>query len=305
MVAEEVLELEDIQGAIVPGFKKDYSIIIGLFIEDLSGCKAWLKLQANEVARASDVLSFNRLYRTMRKRRGDEHGLPSVVWKSISFSTAGLKLLRPNDDILTNFDEKFLAGMFNDSLQDPPADRWKIGGSAQTVPHILIVLAADKQSDLDAETSRLIKGIGESGGGGLPALRLAGPAQNGATLPAPLRGHEHFGFKDGVSQPAVRGLKSEDSADFFDERLLAPDNPNFDRFAEPGRPLVWPGQFLIGYQRQNPLDALKPRPVAPVSSRGRRMARTWSTGACASRSTSSGNSARPAPRHSAPRRGSP
>ena len=85
MVAEEVLELDDIQGAIIPGFKKDYSIIIGLFIEEASGCKAWLKLQAKEVARASDVLSFNRLFRTMRKRRGDEHGMPSVVWKSISF----------------------------------------------------------------------------------------------------------------------------------------------------------------------------------------------------------------------------
>jgi Dyp-type peroxidase family len=262
MAAEEVLALDDIQGAIIPGFKKDFSIIVGLFIDDVAGCKSWLKTQAAEVARASDVLAFNRLFKAMRRRRGSEHGLPSVVWKSISFSSDGLRLLRPQDDIQNSFDGKFVGGMFNDSLGDPPGNEWKIGGSAQTVPHILIVLAADKQSDLDAETSRLINGIGDSGGGGLPALRLAGPAQSGATLPPPLRGHEHFGFKDGVSQPAMRGLISADPADFFDERLLSPADPNFDRFAEPGRPLVWPGQFLLGYQRQDPLNDVRPRPAA-------------------------------------------
>jgi len=78
-------------------------------------------------------------------------------------------------------------------------------------------------------------------------------------LPAPLTGHEHFGFKDGISQPAIRGLASRDPTDFFDARLLSPSDPNFDRFAEPGRPLVWPGQFVLGYKRQDPRNDLKPR----------------------------------------------
>jgi Dyp-type peroxidase family len=264
MTADELLELDDIQGGIIPGFKKDYSLIIGLFIDDLPGCKAWLKVQADEVARSSDVLRFNRLRRDMRMRRGNESGLPTIVWKSISFSVRGLQLLRPGDDIQGAFEDKFFAGMFNDNLQDPPGDQWKTGGSAETVPHILIVLAADRQSDLDAELSRLTRGISESGGGGLPALRLSGPAQAGATLPAPLTGHEHFGFKDGISQPAIRGMASNDPTDFFDARLLDPGDPNFDRFAEPGRPLVWPGQFLIGYKRQDPRDALAPRDPAPL-----------------------------------------
>jgi Dyp-type peroxidase family len=264
VTADELLELDDIQGGIIPGFKKDYSLIIGLFIDDVPGCKAWLKVQASEVARSSDVLAFNRLYRAMRMRRGNEHGMPTIVWKSISFSVRGLQLLRPGDDIQGAFEDKFFAGMFNDTLQDPPGEQWKMGGSAETVPHILIVLAADRQSDLDAELSRLTKGIGESGGGGLPAVRLSGPAQAGATLPAPLTGHEHFGFKDGISQPAIRGLASKDPTDFFDARLLDPGDRNFNCFAEPGRPLVWPGQFLIGYKRQDPRDALAPRDPAPL-----------------------------------------
>ncbi len=113
--------------------------------------------------------------------------------------------------------------------------------------------------------TRLTRGIGELGGGGLPAVRLSGPAQAGATLPAPLTGHEHFGFKDGISQPAIRGLSSSNPTDFFDTRLLDPADPNFNRFAEPGRPLVWPGQFLIGYNRQDPQDAVNPKKPAPLN----------------------------------------
>jgi len=267
MAADEVLELDDIQGAIIPGFKKDYSLIVGLFIEDVPGCKAWLKTQAKEVARASDVLGFNRLYRAMRMRRGHERGLPNVVWKSISFSAAGLALLRPEDKIEKAFESKFVKGMFNDNLQDPPVAQWRFGGSAETLPDILVVLAADRESDLNAEMTRLIQEIGLSGGGGLPALRLFGPPQAGATLPPPLTGHEHFRSKDGISQPAIRGIASKDPTDFFDARLLDPADPNFELFAEPGRPLVWPGQFVLGYNRQDPRDDLNPQAPAPLKVR--------------------------------------
>src|SRR5262249_46571479 len=152
------------------------------------------------------------------------------------------------------FEDKFVFGMYKDNLQDPPGVQWKVGGSAETTPHILIVLAADSESDLNAELARLTDQIAASGAGGLPALRLFGPLHAGSTVSGPLTGHEHFGFKDGISQPAIRGLASKDPTDFFDARLLAPTDPNFDRFAEPGRPLVWPGQFLIGYNRQDPRD---------------------------------------------------
>ena len=37
MAADELLELDDIQGGIIPGFKKDHSLIVGLFIEDVAG----------------------------------------------------------------------------------------------------------------------------------------------------------------------------------------------------------------------------------------------------------------------------
>ena len=53
-------------------------------------------------------------------------------------------------------------------------------------------------------------------------------------------GHEHFGFKDGVSQPGVRGV------DAPDDRLHNPDQGN------PGQDLLHPGEFVLGYPRQIP-----------------------------------------------------
>jgi Dyp-type peroxidase family len=84
----------------------------------------------------------------------------------------------------------------------------------------------------------------------------------GHDLLPPFGGREHFGFKDGVSTPAVRGRLSEDPDDFLERRDgTLPADELFPE-AERGRVLVWPGHYLFGYPRQksdeptvsNPLD---------------------------------------------------
>src|SRR4051812_6091057 len=72
MEPEELLELRDIQGAVIPGLKKDHSGIVALRIDDVAGCKTWLTARAPEVARADEVLASNRLFKRMRARRGSE-----------------------------------------------------------------------------------------------------------------------------------------------------------------------------------------------------------------------------------------
>jgi Dyp-type peroxidase family len=57
------------------------------------------------------------------------------------------------------------------------------------------------------------------------------------------RAIEHFGYRDGVSQPGLRGFASTSPNDLLTPRENS-DNP------EPGRPgpdLVWPGEFVFGY----------------------------------------------------------
>lgn len=70
-------------------------------------------------------------------------------------------------------------------------------------------------------------------------------------------GHEHFGFKDGVSQPGIRGIDSPDDP-------LA--NPNQ---GHPGQDLLWPGEFVLGYPTQIPTadpNAEGPNPNAGTAS---------------------------------------
>ncbi len=83
--------------------------------------------------------------------------------------------------------------------------------------------------------------------------------QRGDTLPGALRGHEHFGFKDGISQPGVRGRAG---AEFITPRFLAAGDPHARLFAKPGQPLLWPGQFLLGEPRQDPQDLFAPAAAA-------------------------------------------
>ncbi|RPJ23140.1 MAG: Dyp-type peroxidase, partial [Planctomycetaceae bacterium] len=59
--------------------------------------------------------------------------------------------------------------------------------------------------------------------------------QRGDTLPEDRAGHEHFGFKDGVSQPGVRGFHPAD-----------PNNPN-ERAGHPGTEIIAPGEFIRGF----------------------------------------------------------
>ncbi len=85
--------------------------------------------------------------------------------------------------------------------------------------------------------------------GGLEAVYL----QHGATLPDPWRGHEHFGFKDGISQPGIRGRVSAAAGDFLTRRWIDPTDPRAEYFGKPGQQLVWPGEFILGLARQTPL----------------------------------------------------
>jgi Dyp-type peroxidase family len=63
------------------------------------------------------------------------------------------------------------------------------------------------------------------------------------TRPGAQRGFEHFGYRDGISQPGIRGLTRRSTT-----------NPDLGL---PGQDLIWPGEFVFGYPGQDPRDAVK------------------------------------------------
>jgi Dyp-type peroxidase family len=252
----------NIQGNIVPGFNKDHQHFLFYRITELFPAKKFLRLISPSVTSMDEVLDFVRNHRALRLKLGvmEPPGL-AATWVNIAFSCRGIEKLGAGTG--EQFGEQsFRQGLAERStyLGDPTdpshpghRSRWKVGG-----PHneadILVVVASDTTADLAGKVEAL-RELAETS-----RLELIFE-QRGDTLPGRLRGREHFGFKDGISQPAIRGKMSQAPGNFITPRYLfaadvddpaavADQRPK--NFARPGQPLVWPGQFLLGEPRQNP-----------------------------------------------------
>jgi Dyp-type peroxidase family len=104
----------------------------------------------------------------------------------------------------------------------------------------MVILAADSPGDLDAGYGRLQAKIA------LTRVTELGH-QNGNTRPGEERGHEHFGFKDGISQPGIAGI-SESSKE--------------------GTDTVATGEFIIGYLDHDGHVSGQSLPPAPPPQQG-------------------------------------
>lgn len=263
---EPVLAVGNIQGNLI-GFNKDHQTLLFLRITSAADCKQWLARLKPYVATAEEVLAFNRLFKAVRSRRKMETGAVQATWINVAFSFQGLSQLNP--ETASFQDASFRAGLAlqSASLGDPTdaghegcASNWVVGGPGNEADIVLIV-ASDDPDHLRAEVGRLEDSIytprlpdGTRVRSGVQVLYK----QHAATLPAPHIGHEHFGFLDGVSQPALRGRLSDDLTDVLTLR----QNPNDPNQGKPGQDLVWPGEFVFGYQGQDPNGTDKNEPGA-------------------------------------------
>jgi Dyp-type peroxidase family len=243
----------NIQGNTIPGFNKDHQQFLFFRLGNIRRAKAWLRWITPLVSSMEDVLAWVRAYRALRKRLGAEPPM-CATWVNIAFSYRAIALLKSRADAAAFGDQSFRQGLAARSsyLGDPTLrkhpghrDRWCVGGPKNEAD-IVVIVAADDAADL-VTMSNAIKAQAAAAG-----LRLLFE-QRGDNLPGALHGHEHFGFKDGVSQPGVRGKVSVAPGDFITPRYIdhVADLARARIFAKPGQPLVWPGQFLLGERRQN------------------------------------------------------
>ncbi|HMJ87451.1 MAG TPA: Dyp-type peroxidase [Vicinamibacterales bacterium] len=258
---EEVLDVRNIQGNILAGFNKDHQALLFLKITDAAKAKRWLQFITPSIATMDEVVSFNRLFKAMRARRADEPCGLVATWLNIAFSRDAIETLTSSAEAARFRDEAFQAGLPARSslLGDPTAlhapgspKNWKFGRPG-AIPDVVLTVASDDVNALQEEVDHLkttlkkIPGATASGGSGLTLMF----DQRGNTLPGALRGHEHFGFKDGISQPAVRGRLSEAPDDFLTARYVDPADSRAKLLSTPGSVLVYPGQFVFGYERQD------------------------------------------------------
>jgi len=262
---EPILASDQIQGNIFPGFSKDFQTLLFLRITNAARFALWLGEFIPRIATLGRVLGFNRLFKAIRSEQKAETGTVKATWINIAFSFAGLKKLETPSLKLDDFaDEAFKSGLLRRSreglLGDPvgtgtPGDpqNWIIGGP-DNEPDVVLLLAGDERDDLDREVARVVQTLfprsdasGQVAVSGVQVLTR----QDGATLTGPLRGYEHFGFRDGISQPGIRGKLPDGS-------FLTPgQNPKNVDQGKPGQDLLWPGEFVFGYPGQDPNAEVK------------------------------------------------
>ncbi|KAK0438820.1 Dyp peroxidase [Armillaria borealis] len=176
------LNLTDIQADILVGMKKKKELFFFFRIQNAAQFKRKL---------ASDIQPL--ITSTTEILDVTTQPLTAV---NLAFSHTGLTAL----DIIDNLGDPFYAiGQEADSgaIGDPGTSKW-VQSFVGRSTHGVFLLASDTIENLDVTLSEILSILGDSIG---ELHRVQGAARPGSE-----EGHEHFGFMDGISQPAVKGF---------------------------------------------------------------------------------------------------
>jgi len=247
--AEPVLDIHDIQGNILTAFNKDHQRLIALRLRSVPDARQWLRRILPHINSLAEVNHFNNSYRMQRARLGHAPRGLTATWMNLAFSRDGIAKLTSDADADLLPDDAFRAGLAKRAplLGDPappgggdPTVNWLVGGTNRPID-IFMILASDDDAALRSMAERLRPGQQDGAAAPETVWEEQGDARDD------LPGHEHFGFKDGISHPGVRGLLSNRPKVYLTERHLKPPPPGTIEFAKPGQPLIWPGHFVLGY----------------------------------------------------------
>lgn len=227
----------EIQGNVLAAFNKDHVVFLMVEFPDSSRARSWLGQIAPRVATTADVATFNRQFKAARDGNGgdDPRGL-KAVWIALSLTAPGITMLAPALESDLGRFEAFRGGpaqraeQLGDSGPSSPT-RWVFGGPGQPPVHALVTVAAEEPVDLLAEVDKQRSLAARHG------LSVVFE-QRGDTLPGRRAGHEHFGFKDGISQPGIAG---------FTLQVRRHDREEDAR--HPGSEILPAGEFVLGHER--------------------------------------------------------
>ncbi|KAJ7220135.1 dye-decolorizing peroxidase precursor [Mycena pura] len=199
------LNLSDIQGDILVGMKKNKELFFFFDIANVKNFKAKLKSVILPLLTSTTQLLDN--------------STQPVTALNIAFSQTGLTALGITDDLN---DILFTQGQFANAanLSDTGTANW-VPQFKGTKIHGVILLASNTVDKLNTALAKLQSALGNSV---QELYSLQAAARPGAE-----QGHEHFGFLDGISNPAVDG---------FQQPL-------------PGQAVVPPGEILVGEMGDN------------------------------------------------------
>jgi Dyp-type peroxidase family len=239
------LDLDDIQGDVVIGMQKNVENFIFFKIVDKTSFKTRIRQHiAARITSAQQAhqqeLVIGRRKRPSAKARERFHGL------NLGFTKHGLVLLTGASE--PKLDSAFERGADHqdaiEALNDPPPSTWLTRFIADRIDGVFLMTGPD-QSSVTFRCSELLRLLG-------PSIKVI-YSEVGNVRPGAERGHEHFGFLDGVSQPGIRGLTRPAQPVYRPDQGL------------PGQDLVWAGEFVFGYPGQDPVHPTKEGPAPEMA----------------------------------------
>lgn len=208
------IDLDDVQGLVLRGYGAlpECRYVLLQIRDPLQG-RAWLRRLVPQVS----------------------NGLPGTrdVALQVAFTYAGLAALGLADVTLEEFSPEFIAGItgphrsrFLGDVGPSAPERWSWGGPNNPDIHAVLMVYANTEARLTSELSLLRQSWQQHDLVDIHTL-----------LTSTLTTREHFGFADGISQPAIEGYHE------------APSPLH----------LVKPGEFLLGYPNEYGAYTERPR----------------------------------------------
>jgi Dyp-type peroxidase family len=226
--AKPALALHDIQGDVVIGLQKNYQTFVFFKIENVAQFKSKLRDVLLERITTSATVAEREKELAELKKYELQLTLPLLGF-NIAFAKSGVDKLVPGAELGdTSFDKgaRAQAKSLNDPVDATGApSTWLAEFSAATFHDAIdgvMFITGGIEEDVDEETRTILALLG-----GDITVSFKETAN---VRPGTERGHEHFGFADGISQPAL------------DVSNLGAPNP--------GQDVVDPGLFVFGYGSQ-------------------------------------------------------
>nr|UQK85149.1 dye decolorizing peroxidase [uncultured fungus] len=205
------LNLDNIQGDIIQGLLKKVERYVFLTIKDVELFRAGLQQLAPAITTATQVKQEREMIKQHKADR-KTHLLP-ITGINIAFSRFGLNKLGLTEDIN---DAAFTKGQLNDAR--PTSDLTKPGlgdpfdelsRDPKWIPEfkkqidLVILISGNCEEGLEERAAEIRQFFGV----GTPQQSIEQIYQlQGNVRPEPENGHEHFGFMDGISQPAIENF---------------------------------------------------------------------------------------------------
>jgi len=217
-----MLELSEIQAIVTSGFGHlPHAQFLFLAVADRQAAQAWLAAITPQIETSA---------------RRPKHSPKPYMIAQVALTAHGLQAFGLTQDAMRTFPREFTIGMadperskvLGDSLESAP-EHWDIGGSASPEVHVLLMIYASSAEHMHEATAAYLPDVAAAG---LQELyRLATYRDSVA---------EPFGFRDGISQPAIEGAPAP---------------------VMPGQAVIKPGEFILGYE--NEYGQQPPMPTVP------------------------------------------